>query len=149
MDLQARRLAKSAIGAMLYFSECSRANCRLILWWTARSGRARWNGLIASPCGTSHGQRISTIRFQRAMDGSKPDYEWIPSGSARRWKNGSTAVGSAREKLFALKSAKFSGGVNIRLNGDILKKEESNRILRMTGALQRSSLNRFDPSLLF
>src|ERR1700733_14451392 len=76
MDLHARRLAKSAIGAMLYFSECSRANCRLILWWTARSGRARWNGLIASPCGTLHGQRISTIRFQQAMDESNFANDW-------------------------------------------------------------------------
>ena len=115
------------------FLECLRANCRSISSWTARRGRVRSSGLIALPCETSRGRRISTIRFRRATGGWKQDYEWIRSGSARRWRNGLTAGESAKGKLCALRSAKFNGLTTSSSQISLMKTQCNNECVARSG----------------
>ena len=89
--------------------------------------------MIALPCETSRGRRISTIRFRRATGGWKQDYEWIRSGSARRWRNGLTAGESAKGKLCALRSAKFNGLTPSSSQISLMKTQCNNECVARSG----------------
>ncbi len=123
--------------------ECSRENFRWRSLLTARSGRARLSGLTVLRCAILRDPPNSTIRYLLEMAAWRRDFASIQIGCARRSTNGSTLVEWGRESECRFKSGKTVRNVS---NDSSVGREEPNRILRMTGALQRSSPNSFGSS---